>query len=53
MIDIKLLRENLDFVKGELQKRNGTISFEAWQKIDILQREPKGKIEALQARKTR
>ena len=51
MLDIKLLRENLNFVKSELQKRNGTISFETWQKSDTLQRELKSKIEALQARK--
>ncbi len=51
MLDIKLLRENLNFVKSELQKRGGEISFEAWQKSDLLQRELKSKIEALQARK--
>ncbi len=51
MLDIKLLRENLDFVQSELQKRNGTILFDDWQKSDILQRELKSKIEALQARK--
>jgi seryl-tRNA synthetase len=51
MLDIRLLRENLNFVKCALQKRGGTISFDDWQKGDALQRELKCKIEALQAKK--
>ena len=53
VLDIKLLRENLNFVKGELQKRGGGISFDDWQRSDTLQRELKAKIESLQAKKNR
>ena len=51
MLDIKLLRDNLELVKSGLQKRGGTLSFENWQKQDALQRTLKTKIEALQAQK--
>jgi seryl-tRNA synthetase len=51
MLDIKRLRENLALVQSELQKRRGVVSFDDWQENDVLQRELKSKIEALQARK--
>ncbi len=53
MLDIKLLRENLSFVKSELQKKGVDISFDAWVKSDTIQRECKKKIEALQAEKNK
>lgn len=50
MLPKKRLREELDVVRKELEKRGGTISFDAWIQSDQRERELKGKIEALQAR---
>ncbi len=51
MLDVKLLRENLDEVKRRLADRQVEISFDAWAESDQRQRALKSQIESLKAKK--
>ena len=51
MLPKKRLREELDTIKRELAKRGTDISFDEWLQSDQMERELKGQIESIQARK--
>ncbi|MEK7285981.1 MAG: serine--tRNA ligase [Nitrospirota bacterium] len=53
MLDVKLLRENLNLVQSELNKKGGAPSFDRWLQQDTRARELKVKIEELRARKNK
>ena len=53
MLDIKLIRENVVFVKDELRKKGIDIAFEDWMQRDALERDYKQRIEALQSRRNK
>ncbi len=53
MLELKRLREDINTVKKEIEKRGAGISFDAWIKWDQTERELKVQIEGLQARKNK
>ncbi|MFY9271280.1 MAG: serine--tRNA ligase [Candidatus Manganitrophaceae bacterium] len=53
MLDLKLLRENLNEVKKRLAHRGGSLSFDRWVETDRRQRELRTQIETLKARKNK
>jgi seryl-tRNA synthetase len=53
MLELKRLREDIDTVKKEIEKRGAGISFDAWIRWDQTERALKVQIEGLQARKNK
>jgi seryl-tRNA synthetase len=51
MLDLKLIRENADFVEAQLARRHGDFSIEELKSIDVRQREAQSELEQLNRRK--
>ena len=51
MLDLKLIRENPDFVEAQLARRNGGFSIQELKAVDIRQREAQAELEQLNRRK--